>query len=354
MDQNFMRKVIRMGGKALSLGLLAFASLKSGSAWAACYLAGPIIIMSVDGPAAGTVVDSTLPPGAEVGAGASPSDEKISNFVCTGGGAGNSNPLYLKTNLLTTLAPSGLYEFTVGGRPSGVGMRLYLSSNGGPFEPMPVTRQLNLPDSTDPRNNVPSYTAKGQFKATMERTTNPVVYGPVDKAGLVGASVFYNGVGEVGDQNRFINVNVGSITFVRPSCAIDAGSLTQTVDLGRYSTRDLTDPSSSTRWAPFEFTMANCDDPTGRLVDITFGSAADRDSNNPNLFSLNMGGPTGIGIALSTDDDADTAVLPGTVSTYPGVATGGSYKFRARMQRTPAALTAGEVNRPVTVLVDYR
>jgi major type 1 subunit fimbrin (pilin) len=348
-----MRNVIRIYGKGLSLGWVALAAMKSGSAWASCYLAGPIVNMYVDGPANGTVVDATLAPGTEIGTGASPSLQKTFSLVCTGG-AGNSNPVYFKTTLVASAVSNGyLFEFTVGGKPAGVGMYLSMGQDGGEFENMPVLRQKTLPNSTDVPNNAPSYTETDQFKAVMVRTSNPVIYGTVDPGVAIGASNFYNSTGEVGTAVQYQRYYTGNITLVRPSCSIDTGSLNQTVELGTYSTKDLQNPTSATAWVPFDLVMTNCDDPTGLSLDITFGSAADQDSNNRSLFSLNTGSPTGIGIALSTNDGDNTPVLPGATNTFPGVATGGTYKFQARMERTTAPLTAGEFRRPVTVQVTY-
>jgi major type 1 subunit fimbrin (pilin) len=350
-----MRNVLRTYGKALSSALVAFAALKSGSAWAVCSLGPPgRITMTINGPANGIVVDSSIPPGETVNPGTGPAEPKTYTIVCVGGAGGN-NPVYFKTSLIKEAVDNGyVYEFKVGGQPAGVGMVLTMSTDSGDFLPMPVTRQVNLPNSTNPGNNTPSYTGTNQFRAVMVRTANPVIYGTVDRGLGVGASNFYNGTGETGTPIQYMPISTGDISLVRPSCLIDSGSLNQTVELGSYSTRDLQNPTSATAWVPFEFVMTNCDDPTGRLVDVTFGSATDQDSNNRNLFSLNTGGPTGIGIALSTNDGADSAVLPGATNTFPGVATGGTYKFRARMERTSASLTAGEFSRPVTVLVNYR
>jgi major type 1 subunit fimbrin (pilin) len=352
-----MRNVIRMYGKALSLGLVALTALKSGAAWADCYLAGPIVNLYVDGPAGGTVVDATLAPGAQIGAGAPPSLQKTFSLVCQGG-AGNSNPVYFRTTLVASAVANGyLYEFTVGGKPAGVGMYLSMGQDGGDYQDMPVLRQKTLPNSTDVPNNAPSYTETDQFKAIMVRTSNPVIYGTVDRGAAIGASNFYNGTGEVGQVNQYQRYYTGDITLVQPSCTIDASSLNQTVDLGNYSTKDLQNPSDATPWKSFQLVVAHCENPV-TLTDITFGSTTDQDTNNQNLFSLNTGGVTGMGIALATDEGTgtpDAPVLPGVVATFPAVTTtGGTYNFKARIERTTAPLTPGEFRRPVTVVVNYR
>jgi len=134
---------------------------------------------------------------------------------------------------------------------------------------------------------------------------------------------------------------------------MDVGSMNQTVNLGSHSIKDLQNPGSATPWVPFKLTVADCGDP-GVLVDITFGSQVDQDSNNPNLFSINQGGPTGLGIALSTNDGANASMVPGGTRTFPGKLTGDSYDFRARLERTTAPLTSGEFSKPITVMVVYR
>jgi type 1 fimbria pilin len=330
--------------RVLSFGLIAFIALRAGPAQATCFLANNVQNYIVD-QTSNVYVDSNLSVGTSLGRQGQYTFPTPWKFNCTGSA---SNPVYLKTNIAQGALTSGdIYELTVGGVRSGVGVRITMSVNGGDFLPMPQERQLNLPIGS------PAYSESDTIKAELTRTASPVVYGKVDAGLGIGASNFYNGVGAVGSPGQYQTIRSGSITLVRPSCAIDTNSLNQTVNLGSYSTTELKDPTSTTPWTPFKFVMKNCGDPD-TLVDITFGSVADRDKNNPNLFSLNTGGPTGIGIGLSTDDGAEKPMLPGVTATFPGVLTGGTYNFRARMERTPVALTAGRFDRPVTVLVTYR
>ncbi|GLQ49164.1 fimbrial protein [Dyella flava] len=337
-----MKKIVRTYAKVLPFGLIALAVLKSGSAQAACSLGNNVqnyILQQVSD----VYVDSGLAPGASLGRKGQYTFPTPWKLNCTG-----TSPIYLKTNIAQGAQTSGdVYELTVGGQRSGVGIRLAMSINGGDFLPMPITRQLSLSTGS------PAYTESDTIEAELVRTASPVVYGAVDQGLGVGASNFYNGTGEVGGPGQYQTVHTGSMKLVRPACAMDVGSLNQTVNLGSYSTKDLQDPASTTPWIPFKLTMAQCSDPDV-LVDITFGSAEDKDQHNPNLFSLRTGGPAGLGIALSTDDGSNASMLPGVIGTFPGKLTGDSYHFRARLERTPVALTAGQFDRPVTVLVNYR
>jgi type 1 fimbria pilin len=222
-----------------------------------------------------------------------------------------------------------------------------MSVNGGDFQSMPVERQLTLASGT------PAYSETDTMRVEFVRTSSPVAYGNVDASLGIGASNFYNGVGPVGAPGQYQAVRTGGLTLVRPSCAMDVGSLNQTVNMGSYSTKDLQNPTSTTPWIPFKLTVADCGDPTV-LVDITFGAAGDQDQNNPRLFSMLPGSLTGVGIALSTDDGKEDPMTPGGTRQFPGKLTGDSYGFRARLERTAAPLTSGQFSRPVTVLVVYR
>jgi type 1 fimbria pilin len=337
-----MKRVLSIGAKLLSLGLIALAVLKSGPAQAACNLGSNIQNYIID-QVSDVYVDSNLAPGTPLGSQGQYSFPNPWRLNCTG-----ASPVYLATNIAQGSQTSGgVYELTVGGQRSGVGVRVSMSIDGGDFQPMPIERQLTL------NTGSPAHSESDTIKVELVRTTSAIVYGTVDQGLGVGASNFYNGTGVVGSPVQYQTMRTGTIKLVRPSCAMDVASLNQTVNLGSYSTRDLQDPSSTTPWVPFKLTMANCGD-SKILVDITFGSSQDQDQYNPNLFSLGTGSPAGLGIALSTNDGSDASMQPGVTVTFPGKLTGESYDFRARLERTLAPLTAGQFDRPVTILVTYR
>jgi type 1 fimbria pilin len=339
-----MKDAIKKTIRLILLGLIAATAVKPGSASAACNLATSLQRYFVTQGKADVYVDSGLAPGTSLGRHGEP-DLRVLKFKCTG----VSNPVFIKTNIAQGAMTSGdLYELTVGGQRSGVGVRLSMSINGGDFLPMPIERSLTLPEGD------PAYTESYVVDAELVRTSSPVVYGQVDQNLGIGGSNFYNGTGPVGPAGQYLTIYTGTpLVLARPACSMDIGSLNQTVELGRYTTAALQDPGSTTPWVPFKLTMANCGDPD-ILVDITFGSNTDQDQSNSNLFGLRSGDPSGLGIALSTDDGSDKVMQPGVTATFPGKLSGDSYNFRARLERTQVALTAGRFDRPVTVLVNYR
>jgi type 1 fimbria pilin len=344
LEQDFMKRIVRTYGKLFSLALVAFAALKSGSVHATCFLANAVQNYDIE-QTSSVYVDTSLPAGTPLGRQGQYTFPRPWTLNCTGAG---SSPVYLKTNIAQGAHTSGdVYELTVGGQPSGVGVRLSMSVNGGGFQSLPIERQLTLTSGS------PAYSETDTIQAQLVRTSSPVVYGNVDSGLGIGGSNFYNGVGPVGGPGQYQTVRTGALTLVRPSCAMDVGSLNQTVNMGSYSSKDLQNPTSATPWVPFKLIVADCGDPNV-LVDISFGASADQDQNNPRLFSMLPGGVTGVGIALSTDDGTDTSMTPGERRTFPGKLTGDSYGFRARLERTLAPLKSGQFSRPVTVLVVYR
>jgi type 1 fimbria pilin len=341
LSQNFMQSVVERYGKAFSLIVLAMATLKTGAAEASCSLGNAPQNYIID-QTSPVIVDSNAAAGASLGRQGQYTFPNPWRLNCSG-----QSPVFLKTNLAQDAQTSGdVYELTVGGQRAGVGVRLYMGIDGADFSPMPIERQLTLSSGN------PAYSESDTVKAELVRTSSAIVYGKVDAAG-VGGSNFYNGIGPVGGPGPYQTVRIGNIVLVRPTCSMDVGSMNQTVNLGRYSVKDLQNPTSTTPWTPFKLVVADCGDPSV-LVDITFGTQVDQDSNNPNLFSVQANGPTGFGIALSTDDGANASMVPGATRTFPGKLTGDSYAFRARLERTVAPLTSGEFSKPVTVMVVYR
>ena len=335
-----MKKVIKKRIKACLYGSVVLVALQSGSAWADCANIGGQWIFNVNA-ATPVIVDPTLPPGTSLGRMGQAGMTWI--FNCTNA----TNDTYVRWNMIPEAINNGyLYELRVGGQPSGVGIRVAISTNGGPFLPPPAELQQQYPAGRPTRRYA--------FQVSYERTGSPVRLGPVESSGFFFTGALWNSIGPTHPSPTSLGgMRTGNIALAAPACSIDAGSLNQTVPLGNYTTTQLQGPTASTPWVPFRLVMQNCTDPS-LLTDISFGLPADADSNNPALFSMNTGGPTGVGIAIARQDASNAAMLPGVVGTFPIVMTGGSYNFQARMVRTTAPLTSGQVNRPVTVLVNFR
>lgn len=341
MKRNAKRRI-----KALWFGLLVLGAVQSGTVWARCQLASGIPFYTVQ-QVRDVMVDGTLSAGTPLGReGSLTTSVGDWRFNCTIG----STPTPVRLNHFTIPGfVNGVYEFTVNGQPSGVGVRLFVSDNGRPRRQFPFDEQQTVPSSNP-------YSESGTFFTSLERVGSaPIQYGQVDippNQGVIAESDLYNEDGSDGSRIPYRTVRLGLFNLIRPSCSMDVASLNQTVSLGNYNVSDF-QGSSPSPWVPFNLLVENCDDPT-ILADITFGAASDADANNPDLFSMNSSGPAGLGIAIASVGTSSTTMLPGQTQTFPTVLTGQSFPFQARLQPTTGQVTAGTVNRGVTVVVNFR
>jgi type 1 fimbria pilin len=234
---------------------------------------------------------------------------------------------------------------TATGEPTGVGLRLWIRDNGeGDYLPVPYRKAVVFPNTNNARR-----------RWETDVRLDLVVVGPirhgVTESGRLGRTV-------VRDSASFPNILLRTIVnrgyeLIAPTCSIDAGSLNQIIDLGAHTVGSFAD-QNATAWTDFSLTATSCTNPVETIAGITFGQGADADANNPNLFSMNQGGPGGLGIAIQAADGNNAPMLPGETRDFAAVAAGNSYRFQARLERTGGEVTAGAVNRPVTVRVTFR
>jgi hypothetical protein len=321
--------------------LLLLGAAHSGSVLAQCALASGISFVTIE-PAQGrqVLVDSTLPAGTPLGRQGQVT-EIPRTFNCTAA----SNIITLN-NVLISAPNNGVFELTVGGQPSGVGIRLLVADSNGQLRQFPYQETVTVPRG--------AYTAPNRLATSLEKVGATVIYGQTDIVQFANyaASNLYNGAGPIGAPVPFRRIGIQRFNLTRPSCFMDVKSLNQTVPLGRHRVSEF-DNATPSAWVPFNLTVANCSDPAV-LADITFGTTADADASNNNLFSMNQGGPRGLGIAIATAGTASTAMLPGQTQTFPAVLSGQSFPFQARLQPTTGQVTAGAINRPLTVTVNFR
>jgi hypothetical protein len=341
-----MKRNAKQGFKALWIGMLALGALHCGSAWAQglppnCTQTTGTRSHTVS-QTANVVVGSNVAPGDVVGQGSSTTAD--STFECV---RDNSQAHIDNGFQQDVVAPEGTYEFLVKGKPSGVAMRLFISdtSTGNQPQKLPFRRSFTLPTGT--------FNLSATLSAELVRTSNPMQYGTIDDIGkTLASSVFYNDNGPAAGNPLFIRqIKLGNFTLAAPSCTIDPGSLTQTVQLGSYTANQFANATPSP-WAQFDLKVDNCSDPNV-VADITFGAATDGDPINNNLYSMNQDGPKGLGIQIATRDNPSADMLPGVTRTFPHKDSGQSYPFQARLVPT-GQVTPGTIKRPVTVTVNFR
>ena len=331
------------------LGLFVAASLYGGRAEATCdfdVLSGTTQVGGTDS-LIDVVVDASLPNG--------------SVFRKIDAGFGNGTPLFKCTQdhlvQIRSYVMAGGAETSDSvrelllqdGTPTGIGLRFAFTDDDGTSHPVPSQpRQVWLRASTDwapwrSETHVEYIKLRDNIRYGQVQANDRLAQTDLETPGIISNTPF----------NKIRRIRTGLLRFVSPSCSIDAGDLAQEVKLGHYSVDDFQNQSESP-WVPFHFTVTSCANPLERFADITFGGGSDADPNNNALFSMNPGGPGGLGIAIQTDDGTNAAMTPGATRSIADPVADKRYAFRARLERTVGDVTPGTINRKVTVRVNFR
>ncbi|NID16413.1 fimbrial protein [Luteibacter yeojuensis] len=236
----------------------------------------------------------------------------------------------------------GLLPLTVGGRPSGFGIRLFLQESGtGPkrYFPHDFTRSFNAGDTVRSDGDVVGY--------EIYRMPGRVEFGNVDAGAIAQSNVDRTGGGLV----VFRSMEIFNLIFRRPACTITPESINQDVDLGQAHVGDFDNPDRATPWTSFRLTVQECLEPVGMIASFTFGAPSDADPDAAQLFSIPRGPQN---VALEIADTRKNTIRPGVPVDFNALGTGEDFVFNARMRGTKQPVGAGEFSRPVTVLVDFR
>lgn len=155
-------------------------------------------------------------------------------------------------------------------------------------------------------------------------------------------------------------VNGGTVHFkgeiVNAACAVDAGSIDQTVQLGQVRTAKLSTAGNTSSAVGFNIQLDDCDTSVATKASVAF-SGTTVDSTNTNVLALQSsaaGGATNVGIQI-LDSTGTALVLDGaTYSTAKTLSDGtNTLPFQARYYATGAA-TAGTANSDATFKVQYQ
>lgn len=122
------------------------------------------------------------------------------------------------------------------------------------------------------------------------------------------------------------------------------------LDIGTVNRSQIPTVGDFSDWSNIAgFYWGDCDAST-----ITLNFVGEADANNPDLFAVNAGGATGVGIQLAHAMSPYENYTPSeTVSIANPISNGQSWRFRARYIRTNAPLTGGPGNATITVLITY-
>ncbi|MET0254741.1 MAG: fimbrial protein [Luteibacter sp.] len=238
-----------------------------------------------------------------------------------------------------------LVPLTVGSEPSGFGIEVFINE-------LKEAREYAFPHSYTRRfsKGDPVRSSEAEIRYRVRRMTGPVKFGAVDMRTIAEQWTYEPG-GKKTDSFRHLKVY--ELVFIRPACSISADTLTQVVDMGAYNASAFGNPDRATRWVPFHLTVEECAEPVGLVANITFGTTADADPYMPEIFSLpGSRAPENVGLEIA-DGDKKT-IKPGVLAQFNALGTGKSYPFNVRFRETKMTAGGGVVNRPITVMVDFR
>ncbi|HAP0274356.1 type 1 fimbrial major subunit FimA [Escherichia coli] len=155
-------------------------------------------------------------------------------------------------------------------------------------------------------------------------------------------------------------VNGGTVHFkgevVNAACAVDAGSVDQTVQLGQVRTASLAQEGATSSAVGFNIQLNDCDTTVADKAAIAFlGTAID--GTHPNVLALQssaVGSATKVGVQILDRTGAALALDGATFSAQTTLNNGtNTIPFQARYFATGAA-TPGAANADATFKVQYQ
>lgn len=155
-------------------------------------------------------------------------------------------------------------------------------------------------------------------------------------------------------------VNGGSVHFkgevVNAACAVDAGSVDQTVQLGQVRAAKLATAGSTSTAVGFNINLNDCDTSVATKASVAFSGTAISSSNNTVLAlqSSAAGGATNVGVQILDNTGTPLALDGASFSAASPLSDGpNTLPFQARYFATGAA-TAGQANADATFKVQYQ
>lgn len=154
-------------------------------------------------------------------------------------------------------------------------------------------------------------------------------------------------------------VNGGTVHFtgevVNAACAVDAGSIDQTVKLGQVRAASLSAAGKTSNAVGFNIQLNDCDISVSSKASVAFSGAA-VDSTNTTVLALQnsaAGSATNVGVQI-LDNVGTPLALDGATFSNATTLTDGTniIPFQAQFYATGAA-TAGIANADATFKVQY-
>ncbi|MBW9461423.1 MULTISPECIES: type 1 fimbrial major subunit FimA [unclassified Kluyvera] len=154
-------------------------------------------------------------------------------------------------------------------------------------------------------------------------------------------------------------VNGGTVHFkgevVNAACAVDAGSIDQTVQMGQVRSAKLATAGSTSSAVGFNIQLNDCDTTVSTKASVAFSGTA-IDTTNTTVLALQgsaSGGASNVGIQILDNKGKPLALDGATFSSATTLNDGTNViPFQARYYATGAA-TAGAANADATFKVQY-
>ena len=154
-------------------------------------------------------------------------------------------------------------------------------------------------------------------------------------------------------------VNGGNVHFkgevVNAACAVDAGSIDQTVQMGQVRSAKLATAGSTSSAVGFNIQLNDCDTTVSTKASVAFSGTA-IDTTNTTVLALQgsaSGGASNVGIQILDNKGKPLALDGATFSSATTLNDGTNViPFQARYYATGAA-TAGAANADATFKVQY-
>lgn len=155
-------------------------------------------------------------------------------------------------------------------------------------------------------------------------------------------------------------VNGGTVHFkgevVNAACAVSAGSIEQTVQLGQVRAAKLATAGSTSSAVGFNIKLDDCDTSVATKASVAFSGTA-IDTTNTSVLALQgtaAGGATNVGVQILDKTGTPLALDGATFSSAITLNNGTNIiPFQARYYATGAA-TAGTANSDATFKVQYQ
>lgn len=167
-------------------------------------------------------------------------------------------------------------------------------------------------------------------------------------------------LGSVAAYAATTTVNGGTVHFkgevVNAACAIDSGSMDQTVQLGQVRSAKLAKAGSTSTPVGFKIQLNDCDTTVATKASVAFTGTA-VNSANPTVLALQnsaAGGASNVGVQILDSTSIPLALNGATFSAAANLNDGTNIiPFQARYYATGTA-TAGTANADATFKVQYQ